>query len=108
MSKATPGPWRVYNYGTGVVAVETAHDDHGSSGNICNLECFDTIDETLANARLIAAAPDYKAFTELFLNIFAAPGVNAFLRARREVSAEEMNLLVKLATEATAKTEGRE
>lgn len=45
----------------------------------------------------------YDVFAGLFLRVFGGPGANPFLKARRVVSAEEMNILVKLAEDARAK-----
>lgn len=56
MSRHTPGPWKVYNDGTDVC------DD---SGHIAACEGTG-YDETVANARLIAAAPSmYEALKEM-------------------------------------------
>jgi hypothetical protein len=60
MSEFTPGPWEVFNEGLGSYKVSKCDAWLGSS-------TLRTNEENLANANLIAAAPElYEALTELY------------------------------------------
>jgi len=77
-TKFTPGPWRISRFAE--TSVETLEDR-----GICNTggyqQNFDTdrvFAENLANARLVAAAPDlFEALTIFVLHY--PPGINPFL-----------------------------
>ena len=61
-AKHTPGPWHVYN-SNGIIEIHTKN-----FGTVVKWQGFDGIELTqkrnLANARLIAAAPDLLEFAE--------------------------------------------
>lgn len=68
MSKHTPGPWR--DSFDGGYYVETAHDIPGDCGLVCAVTVFAIPGRDLANARLIAAAPELLEALESVLEDF--------------------------------------
>ena len=71
MSKHTPGPWKVGKYlGQGGWVVHMDVVDRGRGMDIVHGVAGLDNDERLANARLIAAAPDLlKAFSDVYLEL---------------------------------------
>lgn len=58
MSKHTPGPWCVVNTGTGSIIIDQIKKG-GGTPDLATVHCLSTgIDAALANADLIAAAPE--------------------------------------------------
>ena len=113
MSKHTPGPW-IINYAGGLEAGEGVIPHHANSigphgaGNVCHVYYGDyptgtpiadypqAIEENIANARLIAAAPDLLEALERLL-----PNVEYLADGRAEVIAQ-----IKDATAAITKAKG--
>ena len=94
--KHTKGPWRVFSkFKTGAIDVISANSE------ICLCRSAEADNE--ANARLIAAAPE---MYDALVRIIDAFGINPFMKARRDMSAEELNGLIKLAVEAVRKADG--
>lgn len=67
MSKHTPGPWKVWGFHDGFYKVIQAQEriDPEREGVDPNFD--ETVEEDLANARLIESAPDmFKVISEIF------------------------------------------
>jgi hypothetical protein len=91
--KHTPGPWRIFNAGRGRTL--SIHGPRGELGTnedcVVNWPGFDSCDkpkrERVANARLIAAAPDLLEALEAFAA--AEFGEMDAYRARLSIAAEK-------------------
>ena len=91
----TPGPWKVTSYGDGQYSIKNNNDVGYEEGNIPELE-------DLANASLIASAPDLlKERDELKEHLFKS---QVFISNQGLVNAE----LLEALKEAIAKAEGKE
>lgn len=104
MSGFTSGPWNFHKKVDGLDGIGI-HSANG--GYVYVAEVFDCVKgiDAEANARLIAAAPDGYLFALEFLGVFGT--TNPFMKARQEISPEELNRLIKLALEFIAKAEGK-
>ncbi len=71
-AKPTPGPWCLDSAGQGDVTVTSTHDTDGSDDDVCEVYGADE-DQQLANATLIAAAPDLLAALEDVLRYCVTP-----------------------------------
>lgn len=58
MSKHTPGPWEVFHHSIGTGVTSTKAFDVSDVAHCSGFNSRRTRDEELANARLIAAAPE--------------------------------------------------
>ena len=97
-TKHTPGPWYVGDDGN-VWRTPTA-DRTGT--NICDMVSSVTIDETQANGRLIAAAPELLEALESFLR---APHIGSSGPGSCTIEVQEFNL--KAARAAIARAMGQ-
>lgn len=115
MSKHTPGPWRVESDTTlvwGACVINHGNPDYlgypvadAQLSRAWNTEGKPTVDETLANARLIAATPDLlHALKTIVANILEYERVN---NLSPNPGKHDCWLSVTLANEAIAKAEGR-
>ena len=88
MSKWTPGPWHMWKTVAGEFAVDAASVTVGRINDLS--------DETMANARLIAAAPEmYEA-------------LKAFVAAHeKSLQLEKTDVALRLSKAAIAKAEGK-
>ena len=69
MSEHTPGPWKAVDNRT----VRTVDETHKKGGLIIADVAGHSADNTKANARLIAAAPDLLAMLELMVELSVKP-----------------------------------
>ena len=99
MSKHTPGPWRVVPQGENESIVFVEADTPRKNGFICDLDWWDSdIPEmtanTMADAHLIAAAPDMLAMLcllgEVVKSVEAAYDINVNVDIEADVDGEKL------------------
>jgi len=75
MSKHTPGPWGLIGGADGDILVTSPHDEDGIDDDVCLVYGGnDDVPSTkMANARLIAAAPDFLSAAYRLLDYFDNP-----------------------------------
>jgi len=98
--KHTSKPWRIEDdeFHKQIVAVDEKGPWVVASVNLCMGS------ESIANANLIAAAPDLKEFLDNFIAQFDC--LNPYLNMKQNVSAEQINNLVKQAAVLRGKIGG--
>ena len=78
MSKHTPGPWKIFDgWGSSKfapVVVDCIPDDNGKFVGNCICHLASTNEDAVANARLIAAAPELLNALEDFVKACNIPG----------------------------------
>ena len=97
MSKHTPGPWRLIKSGS---SINIYSDTDTNTARICT-EAYnapESKEEQIANARLVAAAPEMFAVLHRLIFVFDK---------RKNFAYENFEDTVNMAREAIAKAEGK-
>lgn len=107
--KHTPGPWKVNDESNGFLVAQCGNssedgEDYAVFGNGHATRDGYGEPDAKNDAYLIAAAPDMYWTLRAIIDAF---GINPFMKARRDMSAEELNNLIKHAVEVTLKAEGK-